>query len=1125
MVSLLLILAMTVASSSQAQESDTALLVSTDRAEVGDAAARIAIDKLPNTQTVVEGTAAAFTIVVTNTGDETLNNVTVADALVPDCARTLGTLAAGESRSYGCALSQAAADFTNSATATGTPPTGSDVSDTDTAQVNVVSPNFEISKTPDMQTVASGDTASFTIEVVNRGDVALEDVTVSDPEVPDCNTSVGSLGIGQTATHTCQRTGITDGFINSATANGRSVAGGIVTTADAAHIRLDDTLSCPTDMLAYWKLDETTGSVFDDFYTGHDGVCAGQCPLPVAGHINGAQKFAATGTGISIPAIPGNNSFNWGLGDGFSLEFWMRTEESSTCAGNQVMVGRDDPATDLHWWAGCWNGGQAGFSLIDTGGTGYSVRGTTDLTDGEWHHVVVVRDHGASTIRVHVDGSQEGATSTTYGAGFDSSTAALTIGWLDLSSGFHFDGAVDELAVYNQALTEPEIRQRYDEGAAGRWYCEAGAYEPTIVSTPKTQTVSGELYQYDVDAAGEPAPAYTLLTYPAGMTIDRSTGMISWMPTAAQEGQYQVTVEARNSLGADEQTYTLRVISGLYCPDDIIAYWKLDEADGTSGYDDAFDGHDGVCAANCPVSLAGQIDGAQAFNGQDMGIDAPADVAFDWGADDSFTIEFWMSKGSTIAGNQVIVGRDDKPASLLHWWVGLQNVGGQGRAGFTVIDTGGAANSIRGTTDLTDGNWHHVAAVHDGAGNQLRLYVDGQLQAWTSASYVSGFDSATATVSLGWLNRAGSSGYPYEGVLDEVAIYGRALSVAEIQAHYAQNGNGPGYCTSPRIAVEKDADRSMVYAGDQVTYDYSVTNPGDVSLSNVNVSDDKCRSVTATGGDDNTNGKLDPGEIWSYTCSMSLSADTTNTVTASGTHPNGGTAEGTDTFFVDVINPRIEVSKTANPTTIYAGETVTYTYDVSNTGDDPLTNVSVSDNKCSPVTLVSGDVNSDSLLEVGENWTYICITTLSSSTTNTATAVGRDSIGNTVDDTATASVDVIGPQLALDKVAESDTILTGMTATYRYFVTNPGTGSLSNITVSDDKCAPVSYQGGDSNGDRKLDPGETWTYRCSMKLDQDTTNTATATGKDPLGVTLEAQDTAFVRVRDVILIYLPMVLR
>ena len=67
---------------------------------------------------------------MTNTGDVTLTNVAVVDVLAPGCARTsaqLGanaTLAAGGSFSYECTLANVTADFTNSATATGTPPVG-----------------------------------------------------------------------------------------------------------------------------------------------------------------------------------------------------------------------------------------------------------------------------------------------------------------------------------------------------------------------------------------------------------------------------------------------------------------------------------------------------------------------------------------------------------------------------------------------------------------------------------------------------------------------------------------------------------------------------------------------------------------------------------------------------------------------------------------------------------------------------------------------------------------------------------------------------------------------------------------------------------------------------------------
>ena len=95
----------------------------------------IDIQKTPDTQTVASGGTATFTIVVTNTGNVTLTNVSVSDPLAPDCNETIGTLAPGASSNYTCTHTVTAA-FTNTATATGTSPTGT-VTDSDTAVVSL----------------------------------------------------------------------------------------------------------------------------------------------------------------------------------------------------------------------------------------------------------------------------------------------------------------------------------------------------------------------------------------------------------------------------------------------------------------------------------------------------------------------------------------------------------------------------------------------------------------------------------------------------------------------------------------------------------------------------------------------------------------------------------------------------------------------------------------------------------------------------------------------------------------------------------------------------------------------------------------------------------------------------
>ena len=94
--------------------------------------------------------------------------------------------------------------------------------------------------------------------------------------------------------------------------------------------------------------------------------------------------------------------------------------------------------------------------------------------------------------------------------------------------------------------------------------------------------------------------------------------------------------------------------------------------------------------------------------------------------------------------------------------------------------------------------------------------------------------------------------------------------------------------TAPAIQIDKTASSLNINKGGSVTYTYKVTNQGNDPLSGIKVVDDTCSNVMfITGGDTNNDGKLDLGEIWTYECSMTLNADTTNTVTAKATGSTG----------------------------------------------------------------------------------------------------------------------------------------------------------------------------------------------------------------------------------------------
>jgi uncharacterized repeat protein (TIGR01451 family) len=218
--------------------------------------------------------------------------------------------------------------------------------------------------------------------------------------------------------------------------------------------------------------------------------------------------------------------------------------------------------------------------------------------------------------------------------------------------------------------------------------------------------------------------------------------------------------------------------------------------------------------------------------------------------------------------------------------------------------------------------------------------------------------------------------------------------------------------------------------------------------------------------------------------------------------PSGGSSGSTGTG--GRIVPLIGIVKVPTPLSLPTGTgQVTYNYTVWNVGgQQALDNITVVDDKCSPLVYISGDLNGNGKIDPHEDWKYSCITTLSKTTTNTAVATGYSDDVNRQATIATAVATVVvgssttPPLINIVKVPDRLTPFPygGGTVTYTYTVTNPGVVALNNVSVADNKCAPVSYVKGDVNNDHLLNPSETWTYTCSTNITASTMNTATAEG-------------------------------
>ncbi|MEM7028280.1 MAG: LamG domain-containing protein [Chloroflexota bacterium] len=565
--------------------------------------------------------------------------------------------------------------------------------------------------------------------------------------------------------------------------------------------------TCPANPSGYWMFDDGNNTVFTDTVGGVDGVCAGDCPTGDSGQIDLAQKFDGVTTGLNIPI---STTINWAADDSFSVAFWMQGTPDVTCVNkrNEVILGRDDNNSGLHWWIGCnGNTGNVTFNLLDQDGQGSSVVGPP-INDGAWHHIVAMRKADTAENLLYVDGHIASRQVYTYQAGFASPTAALNVGWLNLGHGYRYTGKIDELSIHPHALTPSEIEQLVTMGQAGYGQCTAIA--PQIISEATTKATVDTAYHYQVNAFANPQAQYSLLTAPPGMTIDALTGDIAWV---AVQGSYSMSVAASNSLGQVEQNFDLTVLPAPQCSTDIALYWPFNETEGTLFEEMINQQNNGTCAGSCPTPIGGLVDQARTFDGQGNGIDVPPNDAINWGASDGFSIAVWMKgvAGETCTGarNEVIVGRDDT-GSKLHWWLGCERKGGN--AIFALIDSQNNRTVLEGPP-INDGAWHHLVAVYDGQNQQNSLFVDGQLVDQAVSNYTGHFRSDTANLNFGWLNLG--PGYHYQGIVDEVAVHNVALTTDQVEQQYQPGLNARGYCdaTEPRIfsAPISNTDAGFVY--------------------------------------------------------------------------------------------------------------------------------------------------------------------------------------------------------------------------------------------------------------------------------------------------------------------------
>jgi len=347
----------------------------------------------------------------------------------------------------------------------------------------------------------------------------------------------------------------------------------------------------------------------------------------------------------------------------------------------------------------------------------------------------------------------------------------------------------------------------------------------------------------------------------------------------------------------------------------------------------------------------------------------------------------------------------------------------------------------------------------------------------------------------------------------------------------------------PAIALIKTVDTSGLsipaQLGEVIAYNFAITNTGNVTLTNVTLSD-VLSGIVISGG---PIASLAPGgsDTTTFTATYILTqpdidaGQVTNQATASGTDPYGtvsdlsGVTTGDDIALVTplVATPGIALVKAVDASALgappQAGDTLSYSFAITNTGNVTLTNITLSDPL--PGISISGGPIVTMAPGAVDSTTYTATYTLTQAdidagkVQNQATASGTPPSGPNVsdlsgtttgDDIPTVAALANAPAIALIKTADTSALSmpgqVGEIITYNFAITNTGNVTLTNITLSD-VLPGIAISGGPV---ASLAPGGTdsTTYVATYALTaadaavRRVMNQATTTGTPPSGPTV-----------------------
>lgn len=534
----------------------------------------------------------------------------------------------------------------------------------------------------------------------------------------------------------------------------------------------------PTDgLMARWDFEEGAGAVAHDTSgQGNDGTLDNYVDDSqwVAGRFGGGLAF--TGLNSNRLIVPDAPSISADLANTFTVSAWFKSNGALAAGGSGA--GILEKGNSYFLLQGVASGGMN--LLLKKGGANITVPLGESLLANTWYNVAGVFDGTAA--RLYLNGELKGTLPVT--APIDTTDLALVIGGDD--AGRTFNGVIDQVALWNRALTGEELLQ-----VAAR----VGA--PKIEQPPQSLTLyAGGTATFTVNATGADPLRYLWYRGTEPLRTQTAATLVLPYATAGDAGEY--SVEVSNDVGTVRSaaaSLAVQPVTGLATAR--VLHLPFDETSGLTAADASGQGNNGTLSGfvdNTSHWVPGQVNGSIRYEldevnnvGSAIGI---ADSPSLDGVTGEATFAFWMkpagwgfadNAGSFFRSATYVLRKGNHfgirvlrdPGSVLETIVARS---GPGTDNGAVPRNAFEAAAPQGTVALDQ--WQHWVVLY--RNGTITFYQNGFRVSEPVAGTLGIPDESSLAVGAYDDSLTAVPSSAFDGGLDEISVWARPLSEAEI---------------------------------------------------------------------------------------------------------------------------------------------------------------------------------------------------------------------------------------------------------------------------------------------------------------------------------------------------------